>query len=76
MARIEEYGYADADFLAGYGVRSWVDRLPRRVELLYRLYTATLLAVVFHGVKAGGEDERWAVARVVELCAGFNDSGG
>jgi aminoglycoside phosphotransferase (APT) family kinase protein len=45
-ARVAEYGLWDDDFGAGYGPDPLHQR-PAPVALLYRLYTATMLAVVF-----------------------------
>ncbi|MBM3933632.1 MAG: aminoglycoside phosphotransferase family protein [SAR202 cluster bacterium] len=71
LTRIDECGYLTHDFLSGYGAPGdWPDRMPRSVEILYRLYTATLLAVVFHDVKGAGDEHR-AFARVIALCAAF-----
>lgn len=45
-ARIAEYGLWDAEFAAGYGGDPLTER-PLHIDHLYRLYTATMLAVVF-----------------------------
>ncbi len=47
LARIAEYGYLDEAFLRGYGQADGFAHLPRPIELVYRLDTAVMLAVVF-----------------------------
>jgi aminoglycoside phosphotransferase (APT) family kinase protein len=47
LARIAEYGHLDEDFLAGYGKPNFFADIPRVVELIYRLDTAVMLAIVF-----------------------------
>jgi aminoglycoside phosphotransferase (APT) family kinase protein len=46
VARVAEYGLWDDEFAAGYGSNPLLQR-PGRVALLYRLYTATMLAALF-----------------------------
>lgn len=46
VARVAEYGLWDDEFAAGYGSNPLLQR-PGRVASLYRLYTATMLAVMF-----------------------------
>ena len=47
LARIDECANFDDQFRSGYGVAPSFARAPREVELVYRLYTTTVLAIVF-----------------------------
>ena len=46
LCRVAEYGLLTPEFVEGYGSNP-LDELPTAMELVYRLYTATMLAVVF-----------------------------
>lgn len=67
LARIAEYGHLDRDFLAGYGVAEPFAHLPPGLELLYRLDTAAMLAVVFLSEAPDPEQARQQVRRVQTL---------
>lgn len=67
LARIAEYGYLNAEFLTGYGDLDCFARLPRHVELLYRLDTAVMLAVVFLSEAPEPYRAVRQVRRVIEL---------
>jgi aminoglycoside phosphotransferase (APT) family kinase protein len=66
VARIAEYGLWDDDFAAAYGSNPLLQR-PAHVALLYRLYTATMLAVVFLSEAPDPANAEVSVARVQEL---------
>lgn len=67
LARIAEYGHLDSEFLVGYGDPDVLSRLPRRVEILYRLDTAVMLAVVFFSGQANPNRAKTQIQRVVKL---------
>ena len=71
LARIAEYGYLSAAFREGYGN---TPAIPEAVELLYRLDTAVMLAVVFLSEAPDPVAARNQVARVAELCADWQQS--
>jgi aminoglycoside phosphotransferase (APT) family kinase protein len=64
LARIAEYGHLTDEFRAGYGP---VTNTPRDLELLYRLDTAVMLAVVFLSEAPNAELGARQVARTVQL---------
>jgi aminoglycoside phosphotransferase (APT) family kinase protein len=64
LARIAEYGHLTDEFRAGYGAAAAV---PKPVELLYRLDTAVMLAVVFLSEAPNAELGARQVARTVQL---------
>lgn len=69
-ARIAEYGLWDADFAAGYGD----DPLTKRssdIDHLYRLYTATMLAIVFLSEAPDRGKASTLVKRVQHLLQGL-----
>ncbi|ATB35880.1 hypothetical protein CYFUS_001294 [Cystobacter fuscus] len=68
LARIAEYGLAGPEFLAAYHGLEPLPPPPARLELLYRIDTAVMLAVVFLSEQPDAEKARPQVARVVELC--------
>ena len=47
LARMAEYGVLNTDFLDGYGGLEWEAQLPISLNLLLRLDTAVMLAIVF-----------------------------
>ena len=47
LARIAEYGFLTREFLAGYDDQTPFAQVPAAAELLFRLDTAVMLAVVF-----------------------------
>ncbi|HWI65492.1 MAG TPA: phosphotransferase [Symbiobacteriaceae bacterium] len=69
LARIAEYGHLSPAFREGYGSRPDV---PAEVELLYRLDTAIMLAVVFLSEAPDPVAAARQVARVSELCAALS----
>lgn len=71
LARIAEYGYLSPDFLKGYGNQHCFAHLPRAVELLYRLDTATMLTIVFLSENRNVERGKMQFQRVSELYAAF-----
>lgn len=68
LARTAEYGYLSEEFLAGYGNAHCFAHVPPLVELLYRLDTATMLAVVFFSSAPNAQRGKIQVQRVAELC--------
>jgi aminoglycoside phosphotransferase len=66
MARVAEYGLWDDDFADAYGANPLLQR-PAHVALLYRLYTATMLAVVFLSEAPDPASAQVSVERVQEL---------
>jgi len=72
LARIAEYGYLSDAFLAGYGLADCFAHLPAGVELLYRLDTAIMLAVVFLSEAPDPDRAVTQVQRVVDLCDALN----
>lgn len=77
LARIAEYGHLSRAFLAGYGVQDGFSHLPKAAELLYRLDTATMLAVVFLSELEVPDLQqgRAQFQRVDELCAALRAEG-
>jgi aminoglycoside phosphotransferase (APT) family kinase protein len=69
LARIAEYGYLDAEFYAGYGMTDGFAHVPRSVELLYRLDTAVMLAVVFLSESPDPQCAQSQGQRVIKLSA-------
>jgi aminoglycoside phosphotransferase (APT) family kinase protein len=68
LCRISEYGALSDDFLRGYG-DDLLANVPQSVLVGYRLYTATMLAVVFLSEAPDRTRATAAVQRVVELHA-------
>ena len=68
LARMAEYGVLDRDFLVGYGALNWETQLPMSLNLLLRLDTAVMLAIVFLSEAPGSRRARSAVERVAFLC--------
>jgi hypothetical protein len=66
VARIAEYGLWDDDFATAYGSDPLLQR-PAHVALLYRLYTATMLAVVFLSEAPDPDSAEVSVERVQKL---------
>ncbi len=77
LARIAEYGHLSPAFLAGYGVQDCFSHLPEAVELLYRLDTAAMLAVVFLSELDVPDLQQGQaqVRRVDELCSALRAHG-
>jgi hypothetical protein len=69
LARIAEYGYLSKDFLIGYGDQNCFAHIPPYVELLYRLDTAVMLAVVFLAEAPDPHRAKIQVKRVIDICA-------
>ncbi|HEY3363708.1 MAG TPA: phosphotransferase [Symbiobacteriaceae bacterium] len=69
LARIAEYGHLDQAFRAGYGSQTPFAHLPPGLEELYRLDTATMLAVVFLSEAPDPAQAAKQVRRVAELQA-------
>ena len=70
LARIGEYGHLKSDFLSGYGDSEAIE-VPLREELLYRLDTAVMLALVFLSEAPNAGRAKAQIARVVSLCEAF-----
>ena len=68
LARMAEYGVLNRDFLDGYGRSNWETRLSRPLNLLFRLDTAVMLAIVFLSEAPDSRRARSAVERVAFLC--------
>lgn len=68
LARIAEYGVLSVDFLDGYGGLDWETQLPMSLNLLLRLDTAVMLAIVFLSEAPDSQRARSAVERVAFLC--------
>lgn len=68
LARMAEYGVLNRDFLDGYGGLNWETRLSRPLNLLLRLDTAAMLAIVFLSEAPNSRRARSAVKRVAFLC--------
>ncbi len=66
IARIAEYGHLSDEFLKGYGLNPF-EHISKRLELLYRLDTATMLAVVFLSEAPDPELARQQIDRLKEL---------
>lgn len=71
IARVAEYGAWDAGFAAGYGPDPLAAR-SESVALLYRLYTATMLALVFLSEAPAPEQARRATERLHALAGLLN----
>ena len=70
LARVEEYGHLDSDFLDGYGVNEAAD-VPPSERLLYKLDTAVMLAVVFLSEAPDSKRAKPQIERVVSLFKEF-----
>jgi aminoglycoside phosphotransferase (APT) family kinase protein len=68
LCRISEYGALSHDFLRGYGA-DLLANVPEPVLVIYRLYTATMLAVVFLSQAPDRARAATAAQRVVDLYA-------
>lgn len=68
LARMAEYGVLNTDFLDGYGGLEWKTQLPISLNLLLRLDTAVMLAIVFLSEAPDSQRVRSAVERVAFLC--------
>jgi aminoglycoside phosphotransferase (APT) family kinase protein len=71
LCRIFEYGALSHDFLRGYGA-NLLANVPEPVLAAYRLYTATMLAVVFLSQAPDRAQAATALQRVVDLYAQLN----
>jgi hypothetical protein len=67
IARVAESGLRDREFAAGYGINPLAGR-PLPVAQIYRLYTATMLAVVFLSEAPDRDKANRALGRVQALC--------
>jgi hypothetical protein len=67
LARVAEYGLLNQAFLSGYGTPDPFGHLPPGLEMLYRLDTAVMLAVVFLSESPNPDLARTQVDRVCEL---------
>lgn len=80
LARIAEYGYVSKswrlvpNFVAGYGDLGDLGRPPSVVELIYRLDSAVMLAVLFLRVLPDRERARTQLARVNFLASRLSSS--
>ena len=70
LDRIAEYGQVNEEFLFGYG-NSGHAEAPRREELIYRLDTAVMLALVFLSESPDAVRARSQIARAVSLFEEF-----
>ena len=68
LARMAEYGVLSTDFLDGYDGLDWEVELPPSLNLLLRLDTAVMLAIVFLSEAPDSRRARSAVERVAFLC--------
>jgi hypothetical protein len=68
LCRISEYGALSHHFLRGYGA-DLLANVPEPVLVAYRLYTATMLAIVFLSEAPDRGQAAAAVQRVVDLYA-------
>ncbi len=68
LARMAEYGVLNTDFLVGYSGLEWENQLPMSLNLLLRLDTAVMLAIVFLSEAPDSRRARSAVERVAFLC--------
>ncbi len=68
LARMAEYGVLDSDFLYGYGGLNWQTQLPVALNLLLRLDTAVMLAIVFLSEAPDSRRARSAIERLAHLC--------
>ncbi len=71
LARVAETGETDADFLAGYNEVAAFPRVESLIDLLFRLDTATMLALVFLSEDPDPERAGPAVARIRKLYTSF-----
>jgi aminoglycoside phosphotransferase (APT) family kinase protein len=69
LARIAEYGHVNSDFIAGYEANGPRLQVPPVVDLIYRLDTAVVLAVVFLSEAPNEDLALPQVQRVVQLSA-------
>lgn len=72
LARIAEYGALNRDFLEGYGSLYWETKLSMSLNLLLRLDTAAMLAIVFLSEAPDSRRARSAVERVAFLCGALS----
>lgn len=68
LMRIAEYGLLCSSFLQGYNDHDCLARIPRIIELLYRLDTAAMLAVVFMAEAPDHQRATNQINRVLKLC--------
>lgn len=71
LARIGEYGLLSQGFVAGYGDNP-LDRIDPALELVLRLYTASMLAVVFLSEAPDPARGRAALDRLAALAAALS----
>jgi aminoglycoside phosphotransferase (APT) family kinase protein len=69
LARVAEYGELQPEFAAAYGDADRLERAPPVVQLLYRLDTVAMLAVVFLSEKPDAAAARKQVQRLREVRA-------
>jgi aminoglycoside phosphotransferase (APT) family kinase protein len=75
LYRIDEYGHLTPGFLEGYRQPGWADGVPEAVEVLCRLYTATMLSIVFLTAAPDGRRAAATLSRVRELYARWRRCG-
>jgi aminoglycoside phosphotransferase (APT) family kinase protein len=73
LARVAETGETDADFLAGYMEAAAIPPVTPLIDLLFRLDSATMLALVFLSEDPDPVRAELAVARVRELSITLQD---
>jgi aminoglycoside phosphotransferase (APT) family kinase protein len=74
LARIAEYGLLTREFLAGYGEQTPFADVPSAAELLFRLDTAVMLAVVFLFEAPEARAAQRQLARIEWLLAQFAEA--
>lgn len=72
LARIAEYGLLNNEFLDGYGQPDCFKNIPKYIELLYRLDTVIMLAIVFLLESPISGIARNYLNRLIELSAKVN----
>lgn len=73
LARLSEYGGLDEEFRQGYGEPDPLARPPRATEIVYRLDSAVMLAVVFLSEAPDRELAAKQVPRVRQLAKELGD---
>ena len=72
LAKILEYG-VDPTFLQGYSTADALSAIPRELELIYRLNTAIMLAVVFFSEAPSPSRAHEQLRRVFELLTALGE---
>ncbi len=69
LARIDESGYLDDSFLEAYGEKDVFCHCPGDTETLYRLYTVTILVLVFYLIAPDPSEASQKLERLKALLA-------